>query len=72
MPAPRKYEYSNKEELAAIRRERDRISHFINFWKKNYNIVVNEADIDFFKKNKSIIKQAIPIINELRNIEFIN
>ena len=72
MPAPRKYEYTNKEELASIRRERDRISHFIHFWKKNYNIVVNEEDIDFFKQNKRVIKQAIPIINELRNIEFIN
>ena len=71
MPAQRKYEYSNKEELAEIRKERDRISHFIRFWKKTNGINVNEEDIPFFKKNKSIIKAAIPIMNELKNIQFV-
>lgn len=71
MPALRKYEYETKEQLAEIRKERDRVSHFKRFWKNKYNINVNEEDIEFFKKNKSIIKAAIPIMNELKNIQFV-
>ena len=67
-----KYTYDNLSQRRDIYRERDRIKHFLNYWKTNYNIIVPEDQIDFFKKNKSIIKASLPILQNLKEMEFIN
>ena len=72
MVRAQKYTYDNLSQRRDIYRERDRIKHFLNYWKSNYNIIVPEDQIDFFKKNKSIIKASLPILQNLKEMEFIN
>lgn len=71
MVRAQKYTYDTLEERRKIYREKDRIKHFVNYWRTNYNIVVPEDQIDFFKKNKSIIKASLPILQNLKQMEFV-
>ena len=71
MVRTQKYTYDTLEERRKIYRENDRINHFKNYWKSNYNIIVPEDQIDFFKKNKSIIKASLPILQNLKQMEFV-
>ena len=66
-----KYTYDNLSQRRDIYRERDRIKHFLNYWKSNYGIIVPEDQIDFFKKNKSIIKASLPILQNLKEMQFV-
>ena len=71
MVRTQKYTYDTLEERRKIYREKDRINHFKNYWRTNYNIVVPEDQIDFFKKNKSIIKASLPILQNLKQMQFV-
>ena len=71
MVRTQKYTYDTLEERRKIYREKDRIKHFVNYWRTNYNIVVPEDQIDFFKANKTIIKKSLPILQNLKQMEFV-
>jgi len=71
MVRTQKYTYDTLEERRKIYREKERIKHFVNYWRTNYNIIVPEDQIDFFKKNKSIIKASLPILQNLKQMEFV-
>ena len=71
MVRAQKYTYDTLEERRKIYREKDRIKHFVNYWRTNYNIVVPEDQIDFFKANKTIIKKSLPILQNLKQMEFV-
>tara|TARA_R100000426_G_scaffold82940_1_gene61337 strand:- start:415 stop:648 length:234 start_codon:yes stop_codon:yes gene_type:complete len=71
MVRAQKYTYDTLEQRRAIYREKDRINHFKNYWKSNYNIIVPEDQIDFFKANKTIIKKSLPILETLKNLQFV-
>jgi len=71
MVRTQKYTYDTLEERRKIYREKDRIKHFVNYWRTNYNIIVPEDQINFFKANKSIIKASLPILQNLKEMEFV-
>jgi len=67
----RKYDYKTEEERLAIRREYDRILKMKIMWKKNYGINIKDEQVDFFTENRLLIKKVLPILVELKQIEFI-
>jgi len=67
----RKYDYKTEEERLAIRREYDRILKMKIVWKKNYGINIKDEQVDFFTENRLLIKKVLPILVELKQIEFI-
>lgn len=67
----RKYDYKTEEERLAIRREYDRILKMKIMWKKNYGINIKDEQVDFFTENRLLIKKVLPILEELKQIEFI-
>lgn len=67
----RKYDYKTEEERLAIRREYDRILKMKLVWKKNYGINIKDDQVDFFTDNRLLIKKILPILEELKQIEFI-
>lgn len=71
MVRTQKYTYDNLEERRKIYKEKDRIAHFKNYWKSQYNIIVPEDQIDFFKANKTIIKKSLPILQNLKEMQFV-
>ena len=71
MVRAQKYTYDNLEERRKIYKEKDRIAHFKNYWRSNYKIIVHEDQIEFFKKNKSIIKASLPILQNLKEMQFV-
>ena len=67
----RKYDYKTEEERLAIRREYDRILKMKIMWKKNYGINIKDEQVDFFTEHRLLIKKVLPILVELKQIEFI-
>ena len=71
MVRTQKYTYDTLEERRKIYREKDRIKHFVNYWRTNYKIIVPEDQIEFFKANKTIIKKSLPILQNLKEMQFV-
>ncbi len=66
----RKYDCKTEEERLAIRREYDRILKMRKAWKKNYNITIKDDEVDFFTEHRLLIKKVLPILEQLKKIQF--
>ena len=71
MPFQKVYDYETVEEMKEIRKYVDKTSKFKKYWLKNYNIKINDSDIQTIMKYKSEIKKILPIIDFIKKLEII-